>query len=521
MASLSTVIQEFKSFKSKPILKGALSAAFQGIKNKVIVLIPVGIRPELRWNFMLLLLQLIWSPLAPGSIVTGAFLSLLTLFSEQPAQLLRLLIGDPDIEVQVVDVVSVEDGRPRLATRGSGMSEVELRYQRIAQARPDGSSSNIPFIVKDLTRLAVTTVEELQIAVGTVTLQVWILLTKAVTAPDTARDSEQRRWLKYVQQRRADRDYKLEFKWLDYARQRIAADLPVRRFMVDILIEVTSSSGTKSRIVEMIADIGSYISEAGMAGFFLTIKYGIETRYPALALNELQGDLATLLELMKYYRQIGERGPYLVILEDSAQVRFAPGNYPLLYSYAMGVGTTLDKSMAGLIYDKGYVEPSFFRLGRKMVHKLEGNVDARIAEELKLTTEQRIMLKDILQSKDDTDGVDYSKRKPIGGTNVEPITINEEMIPVLDDDSGEEDYDRLSDTNRHGLGRYDKKDIGSHKDYMPESSLISDEAREALYNELNEILEDRGGPIGTVRNKQMPNTDVTESGDDLDVMRHS
>ncbi|AIF74186.1 nucleocapsid protein, partial [Bat paramyxovirus] len=234
----------------------------------------------------------------------------------------------------------------------------------------------------------VRTTEEFQIAIMTVTLQVWILLTKAVTAPDTARESETRRWIKYLQQKRAYADYQLKPRWLEVARTRMAEDISVRRLMVEILIEVGKMSGSKGRIVEIIADIGNYIAETGMAGFHLTIKYGIETRYPALALNEFQSDLTTILQLMKLYQEQGDRAPYLVILEDAVQTKFSPGNYPLLWSYAMGVGTAIDKSMGHLNYHRPYFEAAFFKLGQDVVNHLEGSVDTKIAAELGLSETQ-------------------------------------------------------------------------------------------------------------------------------------
>ncbi|UQM99604.1 nucleocapsid protein [memana virus] len=429
MASLNDSIREFKQFKSHPPGKGALHSAFQGVKNKIIVLVPVGMSPKARWMLMFFLLQLVWSDIAPGSVITGALFSLLTIFSETPAQLIQAMIGDPDIEIQIIDVTDFTNGKPKLATRGLTLQKVEDQYAIIARTPPKGSNNNNPFVVKEMNKLIPRTVEELQISVGTVTLQIWILLAKAVTAPDTARDSEVRRWLKYTQQRRADKLYRLENKWCDNARSRIASDLPVRRLMVNILMEINSSTGVRGRIVEMIADVGSYIEEAGLAGFFTTVKYGIETRYSALALNELQADLSTVLGLMKFYRTLGEKAPYLVILEDSAQVKFAPGAYPLLYSYAMGIATALDRSMQGLVYDKNYLEAAFFRLGRSMVHHLEGNIDTKMAKELGLTEEQTNQLKQILRS-DGSDVADGLMRKSKGSSlSADPLNINENIIP--------------------------------------------------------------------------------------------
>ncbi|BBG92168.1 nucleocapsid protein, partial [Feline paramyxovirus 163] len=254
------------------------------------------------------------------------------------------------------------------------------------------------------------------------------LLTKAVTSPDTARDSEQKRWIKFLQQRRVDADYKLQNRWLDIARVKMASDISIRRFMVEILIEVRRSTGVKGRIIEMIADVGNYIEETGMAGFFLTIKYGIETRYPALALNEFQGDLTTVMNLMKTYKSLGEKAPFLVILEDSAQTKFAPGNYPLLWSYAMGIGTTLDRAMNNLNFNRGYLEPGFFRLGQDVVNSSEGSVDNMMAKELNLTQEQILSLKAMIKNNDQALNQSGGSQRRLGFSSTSPFEITSDIL---------------------------------------------------------------------------------------------
>ncbi|UED37223.1 nucleocapsid protein [Jeilongvirus chaetodipodis] len=396
--SLSKVVENFREHQSRPKIRGTLHTTFSTFKNKVLVLMPVGLSVEKRWEFVIFLMKIIWSRVASGSVVTGALLSLLTMFADQPIQMLRSILNDPDIEIQIVEINDMDNEKPTISTRGNRIDDLEMKYQEIAWAGPSPGIDPFPFIVKEEIVREVESAEEYQLAIGSVLAQVWILLAKAVTAPDTARDSEQKRWLKYIQQRRADKDYRVEQKWLDIVRRRLAMDLPVRRFMVEILIEINRSSGLKGRIIEMIADIGTYVSETGMASFFLTIKYGIETRYPTLALNEFASDLKIMMNLMKYYEELGDKAPYLVLLEDSAQTRFAPGNYPLLWSFAMGVGTALDKAMNNLIYEKSFLEPSFFRLGQDTVMKMEGNIDRNMANELGLTESQINAVQSITKS---------------------------------------------------------------------------------------------------------------------------
>ncbi|UMO78104.1 N protein [Bat paramyxovirus] len=397
MSSLFKSLQEFKEFKNTPVRTTVLHGALNGIRKKVIILSPSDFNPTHRWELLKLLIQLIWSAQSSGSVVTGSVISLLTIFAEQPSQLLRTLMDDPDLEGHIIETVLAQNGDLKFSARGLDMSDQEGRYKAIAQAGPEGKGPVDPFINNKTFDFEIRTTEEIQRAISTVTIQVWILLTKAVTAPDTAKDSETKRWIKYLQQKRVDDFYRLKNGWLDLVRNQISEDISIRRLMVSILIAINKSTGTKGRLLESIADIGNYIAEAGMASFFLTIKYGIETKLPALALNEFQGDLSTMITLMKTYKEQGDRAPYLTILEDSIQTRFAPGNYALLWSFAMGVGVALDRSMNGLNFNRPFLEPNYFRLGQDAITRMEGNVDTKMATDLGLTSDQITQLRQMVR----------------------------------------------------------------------------------------------------------------------------
>ncbi|UBB42366.1 nucleocapsid protein [Jingmen Miniopterus schreibersii paramyxovirus 1] len=404
MSNLFGTLKEFKDFKNGPIRSGILHGSLGGIKKKVIVPVPADSNPTRRWWALKFLLQLVWSFRAAGAVATGALLSLLSFFAEQPAQMLRNLLDDPDLEAHIVELTMAGDMDPKFATRGLDMTEQEYRFRDIANAGPGGGAAPEAFVHAQANVDEIRSTEELQKAISTVTLQIWILLTKAVTAPDTAKESEQKRWIKLLQQKRVDDFYRLKNQWLDLIRDKISGDISVRRYMVQILTTINKSSGTRGRLLEAIADIGHYISETGMASFFLTIKYGIETRYAALALNEFQGDLSTMIGLMKLYKEQGDKAPFLVILEDSIQTKFAPGNYALLWSYAMGVGTALDRSMANLNFNRAFLEPNYFRLGQEVVNRMEGNVDSKMVADLGLTGEQIAELKNIVKDEGQAQG---------------------------------------------------------------------------------------------------------------------
>ncbi|WKD80579.1 nucleocapsid protein [Paramyxoviridae sp. 2] len=438
MSRLGPALDEFRSFKNNPPKRGALATALQGLKKNVIVLVPAMKQPMKRFQFMTLMLQMAWSAKSSAAFITGAFFSLLSMFADNPGAMLRSLVNDPDIDVQIAEVSDVNDSKMTLATRGRGMDKYEEEITQMVETPPKGRDKPYPYAEPDYAKIMPRSTEDLQIAIQTVTAQLWILLTKAVTAIDTARDSENRRWIKYEQQRRADADYRLDEGWLNFARVRIAADLAVRRYMVEILIDANRAPSPKARVLELICDIGNYISEAGLAGFHLTIKYGIETRYPALALNELQADLGTILSLMKCYMELGERAPYMVILEDSIQTKFSPGSYPLLWSYAMGVGAMLDRAVNNLNYARNYLEQPFYNLGVGMVEKMEGSVNRHVAEELGLTGDQIEQIKDLVKQEADYSAVNVKQtsRTGVGSAKFNPASVDE-LIPSEDDDEDE------------------------------------------------------------------------------------
>ncbi|ACL97353.1 nucleocapsid protein [Nariva virus] len=397
MAGVLSALKDFKEaklcIKTDKIAKGAITA----IKRKVAVIVPGQEGSKPRWKLLKMLLGVIWSDEASPSVITGALLSMIALMSENPASMVRRLCTDPDLSITIVEFTLNAEGEPVFASRGVNYQEQMAQYMRMANNPPGRAQNDVPFEDEDAWEQDDIPMDEFMVANMTVQIQLWTLLIKAVTAPDTARDGELRRWIKYAQQRRVVSFYKLNTIWLNITRGHLAADLSVRRFMVRTLIEIQRMGGNKGRLLEAIADIGNYIEESGLAGFHLTIRYGIETRYSALALNEFQGDLATIERLMKMYLEMGPSAPYMVLLEESVQTKFAPGNYPLLWSYAMGVGAALDRAMANLNFNRPYLDHGLFRLGQRVVRQMEGSVDQHMARELGMTSEDHGRLQRMIQ----------------------------------------------------------------------------------------------------------------------------
>uniref|UniRef100_A0AB38ZKD4 Nucleocapsid n=1 Tax=Jingmen Crocidura shantungensis henipavirus 2 TaxID=2928972 RepID=A0AB38ZKD4_9MONO len=392
-SSLKHETERFREYQANLGRQGRPLAATATLTTKIIVYNPAGKNAALRWEVAKFAMRLIWSPAASHSVRVGAALTLLTSHAENPGSMIRSLVNDPDIEVVIIDVNEFDNGIPKLERRGEKAEQQMASYRRILDRSPSDPLFNNP----EIDDSEINDTGSYMIAIASVLAQVWILVAKAVTAPDTAEESEMKRWTKYVQQKRVNPDFLLNGRWISVARNLISQDLSIRKFMVEILIEVKKSGTSKGRLNEMIADIGNYIEETGMAGFFLTIKYGLEMKFHIIVINEFQADLLTVQTLMKTYMELGPRAPYMVLLEDSMQTKFAPGNYPLLWSFAMGVGTTLDRSMGALNINRSYLEPMYFKLGQNAARKNAGSVNRQLAEELQLTAEQLAEIKDMMK----------------------------------------------------------------------------------------------------------------------------
>ncbi|AAX86025.1 nucleocapsid protein [J virus] len=488
MSKLNKVLDEFRDFKNNPPKKVGPVTALQGFKKNVVVPVPMMKDTVKRFHFITFCLQLVWSDLSSGAFITGAFLALLSIFAENPAAMLRSLLNDPDIDVQLAEIADIDNDKLKLATRGKEMSRYENDMMRMASAGPSKGASPYPYVRQEYQELCPKSTEELQLCVQSITTQLWILLTKAVTAIDTARDSEKKRWGKFLQQRRALEEYQLVDAWLDRARVRVASDLAIRRYMITILLETGKMTGPKPRVVELIADIGNYISETGMAGFFLTIKYGIETKYPVLAMSEFAADLATVLSLMKMYTTLGEKAPYMVILEESIQTKFAPGNYPILWSYAMGVASVLDRSVSNLNYTRPYLENAFFRLGESMVQNMGFTVNKAVAEDLGFSEEQVAAVREILKSENAnmSNGPQGPKANQSSTKSLD-IKNADSIIPESDDETdAPEDVKARLDAEKEASRK--KREASMRKRQSKQDKSRADSTIRDIEDELNDII---------------------------------
>ncbi|UVG43991.1 MAG: nucleocapsid protein [Angavokely henipavirus] len=484
MSSILTDVAGFRKYLANLGREGRPSAATSSLTTVVWVFTPINSDPELRWRLLNFLLKLIWSPAASESIKTGAMMSILALYTEKPGAFVRGLVNDPDIEIMTIDVGAFDGNIPRLERRGSPAEQETAILARILQSRPTSARGTGPFIEEAINHLEIRDPATLLTALATVLGQIWILLAKSVTAPDTAEESEQRRWQKLIQQRRVDQHFTLSPSWINEARHLISSNLSVRKFMVENLVELRKSEGTKGRITEMIADIGNYIEETGLSGFFLTIKFGLETKYPAIALNEFQSDINVMQSLIELYKSLGPRAPFMVLLEEAIQTKFAPGNYPILWSFAMGVGTTIDRAVSALNINRTYLDPVYFRLGQKVARHHSGTLDMKMAEALGITEDQKkelsLMMGDVGKGTNES-GNTAREGKFTLSAGVVNLQNNSDTKPNLDDLTSQMTHDDSLDLKSELIQRL----ISGDKPASPAKSMQPKSAIKAIRERLN------------------------------------
>nr|WIU81471.1 nucleocapsid protein [Niviventer confucianus morbillivirus] len=400
MSTLMSTLQNFKRHKIKPPDPSGAGALLTGIKSTVLVLVPGIPDLELRWDLIRLLLAVASGKKVSTSIAAGAMISLLACFVESPTALIQRVLDDPDVSIKIVEVIYKNKGSPNqyltFASRGADLSLQAFDYIEMAKEVSRSGEWVEMFDTPNDVPTTIDDADNLTLAISSVLAQIWIMLAKAVTAPDTAAESEGRRWTKYIQQRRVHPVFKLSKEASDVLRERIATSLSVRRFMVGLILDVKKSPGVRPKVAELLLDVDNYIAEAGIAGFLMAVKYGIEPGYPALALREFAAELSTLEELMVLYQKLGPLAPYMTILDMSVQNKFAPANFPLVWSFAMGVGAQLEKSLGGLNYNRDYLDYSYVRLGQEMVIKSTGTMSKATAQALNMDESDSALLREAI-----------------------------------------------------------------------------------------------------------------------------
>nr|QCX41461.1 nucleoprotein [avian paramyxovirus 1] len=345
--------------------------------------------PEDRWNFAVFCLRVAVSEDANKPLRQGALISLLCSHSQVMRNHVALAGRQNEATLAILEIDGFTNNVPQFNNR-SGVSEDRAqRFMVIAGSLPRACSNGTPFVTAGAEDDAPEDITDTLERILSIQAQVWVTVAKAMTAYETADESETRRINKYMQQGRVQKKYILHPVCRSAIQLTIRNSLAVRIFLVSELKRGRNTAGGSSTYYNLVGDVDSYIRNTGLTAFFLTLKYGINTKTSALALSSLTGDIQKMKQLMRLYRMKGENAPYMTLLGDSDQMSFAPAEYAQLYSFAMGMASVLDKGTGKYQFARDFMSTSFWRLGVEYAQAQGSSINEDMAAELKLTPAAR------------------------------------------------------------------------------------------------------------------------------------
>nr|AEA91774.1 nucleocapsid protein [avian paramyxovirus 1] len=345
--------------------------------------------PEDRWNFAVFCLRIAVSEDANKPLRQGALISLLCSHSQVMRNHVALAGKQSEATLAILEIDGFSNGMPQFNNRSGVSEERAQRFMMIAGSLPRACSNGTPFVTAGVEDDAPEDITDTLERILSIQVQVSVTVAKAMTAYETADESETRRINKYMQQGRVQKRFILHPVCRSAIQLTIRQSLAVRIFLVSELKRGRNTAGGTSTYYNLVGDVDSYIRNTGLTAFFLTLKYGINTKTSALALSSLSGDIQKMKQLMRLYRMKGENAPYMTLLGDSDQMSFAPAEYAQLYSFAMGMASVLDKGTVKYQFARDFMSTSFWRLGVEYAQAQGSSINEDMAAELKLTPAAR------------------------------------------------------------------------------------------------------------------------------------
>nr|UQT69625.1 nucleoprotein [Metaavulavirus sp.] len=391
MSSVFTEYQALQDQLVKPSSRRADVASTGLLRAEIPVCVTLSQDPTDRWSLACLNLRWIISESSTTPMKQGAILSLLSLHSDNMRAHATLAARSADASITILEVDSIDMTADTITFNArSGVSDRRsAQLMAIAKDLPRSCSNDSPFkdnSIEDRDPLDLSeTIDRLQ----GIAAQIWVAAIKSMTAPDTAAESEGKRLAKYQQQGRLVRQVLVHESVRAEFLRVIRGSLVLRQFMVSECKRAASMGSDTSRYYAMVGDISLYIKNAGLTAFFLTLRFGIGTHYPTLAMSVFSGELKKMSSLIRLYKSKGENAAYMAFLEDADMGNFAPANFSTLYSYAMGVGTVLEASVAKYQFAREFTSETYFRLGVETAQNQQCALDEKTAKEMGLTDEAR------------------------------------------------------------------------------------------------------------------------------------
>nr|ADM33788.2 NP [Metaavulavirus falklandense]ADM33789.2 NP [Metaavulavirus falklandense] len=402
MASIFNEYQSLQDQLVKPAPRRVDAAATGLLRAEVPVCVTLSQDPGERWNLACLNLRWLVSESSTTPMRQGAIISLLSLHSDnmRAHATLASRAADAYLTILEVDEVDLQSGILRFNARSGVSDKRAQQLLAIADDIPKSCANGHPFISDDIESRDPLDLAETIDRLQGIAAQIWIAAIKCMTAPDTAAESEGKRIAKYQQQGRLVKQVMVHSSVRAEMLRVVRGSLVLRQFMVSECKRATAMGSNTSRYYAMVGDISLYFKNAGMTAFFLTLRFGIGTHYPTLAMSVFSGELKKMASLIRLYKNKGEDAPYMAFLEDSDMGNFAPANYSTLYSYAMGIGTVLEASVAKYQFAREFTSETYFRLGVETAQSNQGSFDEKVAQEMGLTAEARRQVKALVGNLD-------------------------------------------------------------------------------------------------------------------------
>ncbi|AFX75103.1 nucleocapsid protein [Achimota virus 1] len=394
MSSVFKAFEQFTLEQDQYVGGNNLELPPETLQTTIKVFILNTQNPQTRYQMLCFCLRIIASNSARTAQKYGAMLTVLSLPTAMMHNHMRIADRSPDSIIERIEIEGFEPGSYRLRPNArTPMTQGEIiAMENMADDLPDTIVNQTPFVNTATEDEICDEMEKFLNAVYSVLIQVWVMVCKCMTAFDQPTGSDARRLAKYQQQGRMDQKYVLQGEVRRLIQLCIRESLTIRQFLVNEMQTARRQGPITGKYYAMVGDVARYIENAGMGAFFMTVKFALGNRWPPLALAAFSGELVKIKGLMMLYRKLGDRAKYMALLEMSEMMDFAPANYQLLYSYAMGIGSVQDPQMRGYNFARPFLNPAFFQLGMETANRQQGSVDREMAEELGLTdTERREM----------------------------------------------------------------------------------------------------------------------------------
>nr|ACK43781.1 nucleoprotein [avian paramyxovirus 1] len=351
--------------------------------------------PEDRWNFAVFCLRIAVSEDANKPLRQGALISLLCSHSQVMRNHVALAGKQNEATLAVLEIDGFANGMPQFNNRSGVSEERAQRFAMIAGSLPRACSNGTPFVTAGAEDDAPEDITDTLERILSIQAQVWVTVAKAMTAYETADESETRRIISICSKAGSKRNNILYPVCRAQSNSRSDSLLAVAQSFF-WLAEPQERVGNTVQVVplliySLVGDVELQYIRNTRANCILLDTSSTESHkeHQPLHLVASQATSQKMKQLMRLYRMKGDNAPYMTLLGDSDQMSFAPAEYAQLYSFAMGMASVLDKGTGKYQFARDFMSTSFWRLGVEYAQAQGSSINEDMAAELKLTPAAR------------------------------------------------------------------------------------------------------------------------------------